>query len=183
MHQLPPIDSFLAVCLIAVVTSCATTNTDRPPSHSRRIDSGSYASLGNGRIRVVGNPKHLERFDAAAEIQLAKLNAGPTDYLEAITSKTGAGEITYVSVPDTFYSFILLDGAVQPLILDTEKWEVWQVAGLGKYFSRCRIIGTDPRLMSFGGVKGLADTWLGWSFDFADRKRGLVVSFTAEGAW
>ena len=171
------------MALIAIVTGCATTNTDRPRSHFKRIDSATNASLGNGKVTVVGYPKHLERFDVAAQIQLAKLNAGPTDYLEAITSKTGAGEITYVSVPDTFYSFILLDGAVQPLILDTEKWEVWQVAGLGKYFSRCRTIGTDRRLVSFGGVKGLADTWLGWSFDFADTKQGLVVRFTAEGAW
>jgi hypothetical protein len=73
--------------------------------------------------------------------------------------------------------------AVQPLVLDVGKWEVWHMAGLGKYFSQCRSIGAGEKRIGFGGVKGLADTSLGWSFEFGDQEKGLVVRFKAEGAW
>src|ERR1043166_7760352 len=77
---------------------------------------------------------HQERFGVAEQVEFVKLNNGSGDYLEAIQAKAGVGEITYVSVPDTFYSFVLLNGAVQPLVLDVEKREVWHITGLGTHF-------------------------------------------------
>src|SRR5436190_24280985 len=149
----------------------------------KRIESGTYAALRAGKVKVLGHAPDRERFGVAEQVEFIRLNTGYGDYLETIQTKVGAGELTYVSVRDTFYRFVLLNCAVQPLFLDGEKWEVWHMTGLGKDFSRCRSIGAGERRIGFGGVKGLADASLGWSFDFGDREKGLVVRFKAEGAW
>lgn len=165
------------------VTEGIAAETDATHGTFNRIGSGTYAVVRAGKVKVLGYAPHQERFGVAEQVEFVKLNNGSGDYLEAIQAKAGVGEITYVSVPDTFYSFVLLNGAVQPLVLDVEKREVWHITGLGTHFSQCRSIGAGVKRIGFGGVKGLADTSLGWSFEFGDREKGLVVRFKAEGAW
>jgi hypothetical protein len=116
------------------------------------------------------------------QVEFKKVNSSSGDYMDVIRGKIGTGEITLVNVPEMLHNFILLNGVLQPFILETETWDVWEMTGLGKYFSRCRSISPGQRRMTFGGVEGLADIWPKWSFDFGNGK-DLIVTFKVEGAW
>lgn len=167
--------------LITGFSSGVSAQTNRQPSQVGGL-RGTYAPIHSGKVAVLGhNLKRERRWEIAAQVEFRKLNSGPADYMESIRGKTGTGEVTFIDVPNTLYSFILLNGAVQPLILEAESWEVWEVNGLGKYFLRCHSITPGERQMAFGGVEGLADVWLRWHFEFMDKERGPRVRFTVEG--
>ena len=171
--------SFALLCGIAAVTCGAVTETNRPRVGGRVL-SGTYASIHPGKVRVV---KNSSGFELADEVDFKKLGSSDIDYWDAIKSKAGVSEITIVGVPDTFFSFVLFNGAVQPIIVDVEKHQAWVIEGLGKYFSRCRSIAPGPKRMAFGHVEGVADIWPVWSFDFSDKERGPTVTFDVTGGW
>lgn len=183
MHRPAPLSNLLAAGLLALAAGCTTAHPDKPVPQPKLNEATTGVVLCNGRIRVIGKPAHLKGFDVSPVIELRKINHDRADYTQALLSVLGSGPTTMVNVPGTSYQFIFLGGAVQPLILDNRKGEVWQVSGLGKHFSGCRSIGADAKPMTFACSAALPDTGLKWVFDFSDAKQGLAVRFTAEGGW
>jgi hypothetical protein len=171
----------VAVC-IATVISGASAQTNAQPTRGRGL-RGTYAPIRAGKITVLSDAKHQQDFGVGDEVEFRKLNSSPSDYMDAIRGRVGAGDITFVHVSDTLYSFILLNGAVQPLILEAETWEVWEMTGLGRYFQKCRSVYPGQRQIAFGGVEGTADVWPVWHFEFGDKQHGPRVRFTLDGGW
>lgn len=112
----------------------------------------------------------------------SELNAhSHRDYDEALQRAAGAGDQKFLYISGTPYAFVLSNGAVQPLVVDTSKWEVWRLEGLGKYFSKCQTIVPKERRVTFGF--GMPDTDLRWPFDFSDKDRGVIITFEATGGF
>ena len=118
------------------------------------------------------------------EIEVVKvpIPAG-SNFEDVVKSVSGTGVVTVISVTDTPYACLLLNGYAQPFIHDSEKHELWSIQGLDKMFSRCLWISPRQKKMTFGGVERLYDTDLFWTFDFSSPTRGMAVSFSADGGW
>src|SRR6266496_1526977 len=140
-------------------------------------DAASCASLASGKITIEGVAGD-DTFDGSASIELVKLwsreSGKSTDYPSAVRGKSGSGEITFISVPETPFGMILLDGAIQPVIFDAHDWTLWEFHGLGQYFPKCRWIIPDKKRVTIRGV-GFADGDLIWKFDFSNPRPGLVI--------
>ena len=149
-----------------------------------KITSPVYAALTEGKIQVKGViEKEYERSEQIEVIELWHYSPGNSDYRKVVKEKFKGTIQTVISLPQTPYQLILLDGIIQPLILDSKNWILWHIRGLGPYFSKVRRIIPDNRCVTFSGVEGFADFDLIWVFDFSDTQAGLIVEYDSEGGW
>ena len=102
---------------------------------------------------------------------------------DAVRKAKGPGVVTLISVTDTPLVFALHNGVVQPFIGDSDKHETWEFRGLDAMFLKTRWIIQNTKRITFGGVEGLADTDLFWTFDFSRQTGGMAVIFSADGGW
>ena len=170
----------ISLCFLAMITATVgcTTAELKNGRVQTRFEQPNCAILATGQISTPGSLA----FGVSDQIGVVRLNVRSyEDYNAAITNATGAGERTFLNISGTPYAFVLVNGAVQPLVLDWSQWEVWRLEGLGKYFSRCQTISPGKARVTFS--YGMPDTDLAWSFDFGNKLTGVVITFNASGGF
>lgn len=82
-----------------------------------------------------------------------------------------------ISVPDTPYSFYVIDGEFVPLFHDSEKDVLWQMTGedMLKAFEGMRTVSVSSRKITFAAGGGDCATFL--IVDFSDRDKSPAVTY------
>jgi hypothetical protein len=91
--------------------------------------------------------------------------------------KVEAKTILEVLVPDTPYSFFIINGEPSPYFEDSEKWVIWQVNGLEleKAFREMRSISVSSKTIKF--IAGGGDMRAFIEVDFSDRQTSPKVKY------
>ncbi len=115
------------------------------------LDPGSCALLKVGPLKLRGTQTDLEHEAGVSDpLELTRLSPSTNgDWEGTIEATVGKGNVTFVCVPETRYEFVLLNGAVQPVIVDWRSDEVWRIEGLGRHFSKSCTIYPGKRRIGF----------------------------------
>jgi hypothetical protein len=98
-----------------------------------------------------------------------------------LEKKLGAKAYVSVSVPDTPYSFYILDGRVSPYFIDGQKSVIWHLksADLERAFHDMTTVSTSSRRTTFSAPGGDVVTYL--IVDFSNRDDSPKVTYYDEG--
>ena len=174
---------FSVVCILAA-SSCFCGRTPSKTDSDAIRKPASYAAISAGTILAKGKAeKEYGRSNRVDIVELWRYRDGDSDYRKVVTEKFGKGVQSVVSLPQTPYHLIMLGGTIQPLILDSSSWVLWQIHGLGPHFPKARGIIPDDRRVTFRGVEGFADFDLIWKFDFSDPEAGFIVEYDSDWGW
>ena len=144
----------------------------------------AWATPREGPLRAEGKASQLHGRRPVVQVErLWAYSTESPDYRAVVRAKLGDGPITTVQVPDTPYALLLHAGLVQPLLLSTRPWALWQLDGLGPFFLRAAKVQPGERTVTVREVRGMVDLDLIWVLDLSDPKAGLVVRYDEEGGW
>lgn len=165
------------------VPSCFAANPFIPVITGTDFDPSGHAVVTPGRVSAVGSDAIDWGRSEQVEIEeIWRYTLEDSDYTRVL-GKFCEGVQSAVSVPGTPYELILLDGIIQPLILDSEQWVLWQLHGLGPYFPKARWIIPCEKQVVIRGVEDFADFDLIWRFDFSNKENGFTIEYDSEGGW
>ncbi|KQC12317.1 MAG: hypothetical protein APR63_02945 [Desulfuromonas sp. SDB] len=143
-----------------------------------------YAAVEEGIVEVQGNVE-TENY-RSTEIEILEFwhyTPEQKDYRLIVHQIREEGSLTAVVVPETPYQLIFLDGSPQPFLLDTERWKLWYLDGLGRYFGKARLIIPGDRCITLCTVENLNNYDLIWKFDFSDPESGFIINYDYIGIW
>ena len=97
------------------------------------------------------------------------------DYL---SQKYGKARKMSISISDTPFQMFIGCSQIAPMIFDTDKWEAWEIKGIGEDFIKTKNLSYRSNRLIFSRVEGDADINRVWTLTFlSDSIHDLIVEY------
>ena len=145
-------------------------------SNSGQMTAGDFM-LREGDIAVSSSISNRRYSVAVRKIWPGK--GEPKSYEDFLNERFAKARILSLQIPGSTCYWLIVDGRIEPVILEAGRWEVWEIDGLSKDIRTVTGIMPEQRKLTF--VRNEADLTKSWCFDFSHKS--LEITYSEEGGW